>query len=748
MPNRFTLGSDPHDVPPHRPATVAPCSPAQDRYWRLDAADPGTPSLNVSVKWRIRGHLDAGLAQEAFQAILARHAALRTSFRNVDGEPVQVIAGHVPFKLSEIDLSGLPMDDRQPEADRIGAMEARKSFDLETAPLLRATLLRLSRSEAILLVTAHHIVSDGWSMGLISKDFVNAYQALDRGLRPVLPPLPQHYPDFAEASLEALASGALRHEEDYWRTRLAGLRRVEVPPDRPRPAGRSADGASTARLLPRALTGRLAELARGEGTTFFVAVCAVLVALLHGRTGARDIAVSTQMAGRDEVEMEPVVGPFVNTLVLRMPVAPEQSFLGLCETVRDAFEEAVENHELPFGRVERMLGTDPARFPVSVNVIVQRAFIGELANDSFQLAGIPSTLPGALYDLNFIFVEREEGWRLTCEYRLDLFEEATAKALLAEYEALAQAVLDAPGDRLPPVRALPGAAGRQKAAGASARPVAGDHSATRLTWLQQGGALPALFALNHTAHNLNLYRPLSKELGGDQPFVALQLVDPLVDGEPPTTVEALAKAYCDVILATRPAGPYRLAGFCRSGVVAYEVARQLAAAGRRVDMLVLIDCWSPGYFLRQSHMARTLFRLKRAGRAAKRLWRAGPRSFFAKMAFWIQSNAAVRQAKRLMVWRHADDMADEREFWRTTDDLEAMVQRYRIPDYDGRVIIFRSETIPPGWPPDETLGWAEHLARKTACHWIPGQGHEGAFSAEGSRSMAVAIAAAGRAEEG
>lgn len=742
MANQFTREPEPQLREPDRIVMTARCSSAQERYWEIDARDPGTPALNIAIKWRIRGHLDASLAQEAFQAILDRHESLRTAIRLEDGRPVQAIAEHVPFKLPEIDLSGLPEADRTREADRIAQSEACTRFDLGEAPLLRATLLRKSRAEAVILVVAHHIVSDGWSMGIIAKDFVAAYQALGRGREPVLSELPLQYSDFAEGSQEGITGGVLAREEAYWRRRLADLPIVEVPTDHQRPAIRSTNGASLSRLLPRPLTSGLAELARKEGTTFFSVAYATLLTLLRQHTGASDIVLTTQMANRDDVELEAIVGPFVNTLVLRTGISGEHSFLDLCQAARDTFEEAVDHHQWPFDRLVALLPShgDASRPPVSINFIVQRAFIGELANDSFQLSGIPSPLPGALYDLNFILVEREEGWRLTCEYHRDLYEEATASELAAQFESLAETLVANPTAHLPrpTPTSLPIASPLWLPATPALPPVI-DATALRRTWLQQTGTQPTLFALNHTAHNLRLYRPLAHELGPDQPFAALQLLDPLVNGAAPTSIEQLAAAYCEAITATKPEGCYRLAGFCRSGIIALEVARQLVASGKQVDLVVLVDCWAPGYFMRQPYSARLRFRLKRAGRFAQRFWRAGPRSFVTRMSFWLQSTAAVRQAKRLIFWRPAEEAADEADFWRTTDELEALVQRYALPNYDGRVLIFRSGAIPPGWPPDTTLGWADHLAPDTPCIAVDGEGHEGAFSEAGSQTMAERI---------
>lgn len=230
MANQFTREPEPHADEPAPVAATARCSPAQERYWEIDSRDPGTPALNIAVKWRIRGHLDASLAQEAFQAILDRHRSLRTAIRLEDGRPVQAISAQVPFKLPEIDLSGLPEADRTREADRIAQGEACTRFDLGQAPLLRATLLRKSRAEAVVLVVAHHIVSDGWSMGLIAKDFVAAYQALGRGREPVLPQLPCNIPTSPREAMTAWPAARSRARRRIGRTSSPGCRSSRYRP--------------------------------------------------------------------------------------------------------------------------------------------------------------------------------------------------------------------------------------------------------------------------------------------------------------------------------------------------------------------------------------------------------------------------------------------------------------------------------------------------------------------------------------
>lgn len=736
-------------------AVLARCSPAQLRYWSLDRTRPGDPALNVAVRWRLRGLVDAGLAQESFQAILDRHEVLRTCVIVVDDEPTQLISPRVPFKLSEIDLARLPEHRREQEAERISSLEASTPFDVTEVPLIRATLLRVTRTEAIILVTAHHLVCDGWSMGVIVREFVSAYQSLSEARRPQFPALELHYADYAEWCLETLEEGGLGREADYWAGKLRGAPAVRVPGDRPVPPERTSDGRSLALLLPRGLTQRLQALAQDQGMTFFSVTYAVLILLLSERTGLTDIVVSTQIASRDEVELEPIVGPFVNTLVLRSTLDPEQTFGDLCATARDTFEDAIDHHAMPFDALVSALapeGGSGARFPVSINFIVQRAFIGELHNESFDLAGIPSPLPGALYDLNFILVERKEGWRLTCEFHADLYEEATARDLLDRFKRIAETVAGAVDQRLSAVLRWPATPSRglaETVAAASAEDTSDEPPKlelshpyeVRATWLQQAGDEPAVIAVNHTAHNLFLYQPLARALGTTQPFLTMQVLDIVPASGKLPTIQEIARIYCDAILKECPASTYRLIGFCRSGVLVQEIANQLVDKGREVELLALVDCWAPCYFAGLSKASRDWFRFKRTVRTMRRAWQAGPRLFAMRMMIWLQSSSAMRRAMRLVVRRDADHRDDEAEFWRATDDLEAVVAQHRPRSYGGRAVTFRSESIPSGWPPDPHLGWSRYLERQTEMLPIPGVGHEGAFSAAGSRAMADAIKA-------
>jgi hypothetical protein len=215
--------------------TDFPCSVAQERFWLLDRLEPGNPSYNVAVRWRLEGHIAADLLERAWREIIARHEILRTRFLEIEAKPVQRVASHSTFKLVEIDLSSLAEAARAEEGDRIGLIEARAPFDLSTGPLLRVVLLRHSPTSAVILVTTHQIVSDGWSIGVMAREMGAIYQALSIGAPPSLEPLSIQYGDYAEWQLEWLRQRGIEAETAYWSRQLREVAPFEVVADRPRP---------------------------------------------------------------------------------------------------------------------------------------------------------------------------------------------------------------------------------------------------------------------------------------------------------------------------------------------------------------------------------------------------------------------------------------------------------------------------------------------------------------------------------
>jgi hypothetical protein len=330
-----------------------PCSVAQERFWLLDRLEPGNPSYNVAVRWRLDGHVSTDLLESSWREIIMRHEVLRTRFLEIDGKPVQRVAAHGTFKLVEIDLSSLPEAARSEEGDRIGLIEARAPFDLGSGPLIRVVLLRHSARSAIILVTTHQIVSDGWSIGVMAREMGAIYQALAMGAPPSLEPLAIQYGDYARWQLEWMRQRGIETETAYWSRQLSGVTPFEVVADRPRPAVPTTNGAIASIVLPRELTNKVHALSVDSGVTLFAAAVATLCATLARYTGKSEIVIGTQVSDRDQVELEPMIGQFVNSLILRNDVRGDPRFTEFLERTSTTISEALEHRNIP---IERLLG--------------------------------------------------------------------------------------------------------------------------------------------------------------------------------------------------------------------------------------------------------------------------------------------------------------------------------------------------------------------------------------------------------
>ncbi len=443
------LGAAADALPPER--TEFPCSVGQERFWLLDRLDPGDSSYNVAVRWRLEGRVATDLLERAWFKIIERHEVLRTVFMEVGGAPVQRVMPQARFRLNEIDLSKLPPDLQQTEGDRIGVIEARAPFDLASGPLVRATLLRFSANVSIILVTTHQIVSDGWSIGIMAREMGIIYDAL-RHDRPIdLEPLPIQYADYSEWQLEWLKVRGTEAETAYWTRQLAGVKPFRVLPDKPRPAMPTTNGAIVSRVLPRELTNRAQALSAERGATLFATAFAALCATLARFTGETEVVVGTQVSGRDQIELESMIGQFVSSLILRNDLSGNPTYGAIVDRVRDTIAQALEHRHIP---IERLLGmvkgerSDANTPAISVNFIFQKTFITNSNYGDFALVDMPSLPAGAIYDLNFFMVERPDGWRFSCQFNTDQFERTTAERLLAYFERLLESAVAHPSQRL------------------------------------------------------------------------------------------------------------------------------------------------------------------------------------------------------------------------------------------------------------------------------------------------------------
>ncbi|MDP9122204.1 MAG: condensation domain-containing protein, partial [Acidobacteriota bacterium] len=425
-----------------------PLSFAQQRLWFIDQLEGGS-LYNVPIALRMSGELSVMVLSRALEEVVRRHEVLRTVFSKAGGRARQVIRSPAELAIALVDLTELPPELRGPVAEGWVREEARRPFDLARGPLLRVGLWRLDEREHVLLLALHHIVSDGWSLGVLAREVTALYTAFSSGQPSPLAELPVQYADFAAWQRSWLSGGVLEGELAYWRERLSGAPPVlELPTDRPRPAVQSFQGAVCGRSLSPVLSGALLALSRREGATPFMALLATLGALLSRLTGQADLTVGTAVAGRNRLEIEGLIGFFVNTLVLRPDLSGNPGLTELLVRVRRETLAAHAHQNLPFEKLveelapERSLAYTPL---FQVMLVLQNAARGELALPGLRLAPLELPESMARFDLTLTLAEEGGGELLAAlEYNSDLFDGTTAERLLGHFERLLAAAVEAP----------------------------------------------------------------------------------------------------------------------------------------------------------------------------------------------------------------------------------------------------------------------------------------------------------------
>ena len=437
-----------------------PLSFAQQRLWFLDQLAPGGTAYHIVAAVRLRGTLHVPALAAALAGVVARHEVLRTTFPALGGQPVQRIAGRLATPLPRLDLAALPPSRREPQARALAAAAAERPFDLAAGPLLRALLLRLDEHEHIAVLALHHIVADGWSIGVLLRELAALYRppaaaGAAPGTAADLPPLPVQYADFSAWQRRWLAGDVLEAELDYWRRQLAGApAMLELPSDRPRPAVPSQRGAVRRLALAPELALALPALARRRGATLFMTLLAAFQALLGRLTGQRDLVVGAPVAGRNHRATEPLIGCFVNTLVLRADLGAAPGFGELLSQVRLTALDAYAHQDLPFELLVEALHPerDLARNPLfQVAFALQNAPLPELALRGLVLAPLAESAATAKFDLSLVLAEAASGPPLlagTIEYACELFDAATVERLAGQLRTLLSAVAADPDRRL------------------------------------------------------------------------------------------------------------------------------------------------------------------------------------------------------------------------------------------------------------------------------------------------------------
>jgi amino acid adenylation domain-containing protein len=445
-----------------------PLSFAQQRLWFLDRLAPDNPFYNMFGAVRLTGALDLDALRGAFRAIVHRHEALRTSFQPGERGPVQVIAPPPAFEVPLVDLEGLAEGARQRELARLSGDEARRPFHLARGPLVRAALLRIAAREHTLLVNLHHIISDGWSMGILFRELASLYGAFCQRAPSPLPELPVQYADFAVWQREWLSGERLAAELDYWRRQLAGIpESLELPFDHPRPAVESFRGATESFALPVELVRGLSAFSRDRGATQSMTLLAGFTALLGRFAGCEDVAVGMAVANRTRREVEGLIGFFVNTLVLRTDLAGTPGFAQLVGRVRETFLASYAHQDLPFERLVEEL--QPER-NLSRNPLIQvMCAYQNFPRAEAEVRGLTLSLPEegkvaggtAKFDLSLFLFEDGDHLAGALEYNREIFEAASMLRLLRCFESL---LTSAVADPEAPVAFLPllGAAERHQ----------------------------------------------------------------------------------------------------------------------------------------------------------------------------------------------------------------------------------------------------------------------------------------------
>jgi amino acid adenylation domain-containing protein len=429
-----------------------PLSFAQQRLWFIDQLDPGNSVYNFPVAVRLKGSLNVVALKKSLNEIVRRHEALRTTFSMVDGQPAQVIAARLSIALPIVNLRALAEVERENEVQRLVVEEARRPFDLASGPLLRAKVLQLADDEQVGLLTMHHIVSDGWSAGILIREMAALYLAYCAGSPSPLPELPIQYADFAHWQREWLQGAVLQRQLDYWKEQLDGAPPLlELPEDHPRPAVQTFRGGHQSLLLPKAIGGALKALSRDEAATLFMTLLAAFKVLLHCYTRHDDLVVGTPVANRNRLEIEGLIGFFVNALVLRTDLSGNPTFRELVRRVRKVCVGAYAHQDLPFERLveELHIERDLSRNPLfQVMFVLQNSPVHAVELPGLSLNPVIADGGTTHFDLTLHIVDTEQGLVATAAYNTDLFDADTISRMLAHFQTLLEAIVKGPDRHL------------------------------------------------------------------------------------------------------------------------------------------------------------------------------------------------------------------------------------------------------------------------------------------------------------
>ncbi|TDI93818.1 MAG: condensation protein [Caldithrix sp.] len=461
------IGAQPRNIIPLRnDSEPLAASFLQEGMWFLDQLDPGKATYNVPGATRLKGHLDKEALDKALSEIIRRHESLRTIFAQKNGTPLQVIIPAQPLHLQVINLEDLADKEREAEVVRLATEEARKPFDLSRGPLCRFFLIRLGEEEHVLVLNIHHIVTDGWSMGVFTRELVALYEPFTKGKPSPLPELPIQFPDFAIWQRKWLREKVLEEQLSFWKKQLSGAPpALELPTDRPRPQFQTSRGNHKTMIFPKPLSDALRALAQREDFTLFETLLAAFKTLLSFYGKQDDIVVGSPVANRNRSELEGMIGYFVNMLPLRTDLSGNPSFRELLGRVHKSTMASYAHPDLPFGKLveELKIERDPSRNPIfQVEFILLTyehapAVYGygfrspikrSLELSDLTLTPVEVESGVAKFDLVVLLWDIPEGVSGTFEYNADLFDASTIAGMIELFEILLKKIIGQPEARL------------------------------------------------------------------------------------------------------------------------------------------------------------------------------------------------------------------------------------------------------------------------------------------------------------
>ncbi|WP_310633825.1 condensation domain-containing protein [Paraburkholderia sp.] len=724
-----------------------PATACQTRFWHEQKASPQASALNIAFRLQLSGPLSAASLEQVLADLVARHEILRTGFLMTGAGLRQQVWSDAPFRLDVIDLTAFDDQSALAEAQRVGGEQARTPFDLASRSYFRAVWLPRSATQGELQLTFHSLVMDGWSFAILVRELVEGLAALHAGKDADYPDVELHHGDYALWKEEFLASGALDRARAHWRSELHGFSRFDVAGDRARPRERRFQGVIRSILLPLDLSEHLIAAAKAQGVTLFsVAAASLAMALQKAADGAgvasvAKSAIGTQMSVRDQQELEGVIGPLINTVILRLDIAPVSTLASVIAQCGAKLSDAIEHLHVPFEEMREMAGeaSDTDRPPLcSVNFALQQSFVGmgdEVRRDAFAATTSPSFNAGALYDLNFFMVRRPEGWRISCEGDLDLYDVETIDAHLATWREMLEHVqisAPVPVSKTATVQApAPLAAGVGNSGFMSQAEM--EAKARNIVRFNEDAAGTPVIALNNTA----VLYGLAQQIGTDRPFFDIPMVPEGPPREfPPRAFQDLAADAVRLIRLARPHGPYILMGHCVLGALSLEAAHQLRREGETVELVVLNDSWCPGYREGMGWLDRQIRKMQVRADNIPRDFRKAMRGEISMVSFLeqyriVRTLGIARFALKLgLITGDASEHKVTENRW-YIEYLLAQQARYRPAPYDGEVQIFRSAQVLKGRLFAWDLGWQSALKGKAIVTEVPGM-HDQIFRAAGT----------------